>query len=109
MLARDPYRNIASIVGTVPNAVKQRINKMISNEIILRFVLRINPALLGYEKECILIVKDNHKTVKEQEIINKINLIGEILVYAKQLGGSLVFVLPFRNEVEGKLGILSIC
>jgi DNA-binding Lrp family transcriptional regulator len=52
---RNPYGNIASIVAMTPNAVKERINKMFSNGVIRSFVLRINPAILGYEKECILI------------------------------------------------------
>jgi DNA-binding Lrp family transcriptional regulator len=47
--------DIASIVAMTPNAVKERINKMVSNGVIRSFVLRINPAILGYEKECILI------------------------------------------------------
>ena len=54
MLSRDcriSFRNIASVVGIAPNAVKESINKMISSGIIQSFVLRINPALLGYEKE----------------------------------------------------------
>jgi DNA-binding Lrp family transcriptional regulator len=110
MLSRDcriSYRNIASVVGIAPNAVKERINKMISKDIIQSFVLRINPALLGYEKECILIVKEIFKMVKEQDIINKINLIGDTHVYAKQLGGSLVFVLAVRIGAEDKIGILT--
>ncbi|MGA9153663.1 MAG: AsnC family transcriptional regulator, partial [Candidatus Nitrosopolaris sp.] len=52
VLARDcrnPYGNIASIVGMTPNAVKGRINKMVSNGVIRSYVLRINPAILGYE------------------------------------------------------------
>lgn len=110
MLARDcrvSYKDIASIVGIAQNAVKERINRMVSNKIILRFVLRINPALLGYEKECILILRDIHRTVKEQDIINKINLIGDVHVYAKQLGGSLVFVSAVRTGAEDKIGILT--
>ena len=30
--SRTPYRNIASAVGIMPSAVKERINKMVSNE-----------------------------------------------------------------------------
>jgi DNA-binding Lrp family transcriptional regulator len=110
LLARDcrnPYGNIASIVGMTPNAVKERINKMVSSGVIRSFVLRINPAILGYEKECILILRDIDKTVKEQDIINKINLIGDIRVYAKQLGGDSMFALAVRVGTEDKIGIPS--
>lgn len=61
LLARDcrnPYGNIASIVGMSPNAVKERINKMVSNGVIRSFGLRINPAILGYEKESIIVLRD---------------------------------------------------
>jgi len=103
---RNPYGNIASIVGMTPNAVKERINRMVSNGVIQGFVLRINPAILGYEKECILILRDIDKTVKEQDIINKLNLLGDIRVYAKQLGGASMFALAVRVGTEDKIGIL---
>jgi len=103
---RNPYGNIASIVGMTPNAVKERINRMVSNGVIQGFVLRINAAILGYEKECILILRDIDKTVKEQDIINKLNLLGDIRVYAKQLGGASMFALAVRVGTEDKIGIL---
>ena len=56
MLARDsraPYKDIASTVGISSNAVKGRINKMVSNGAIERFAVRINPVIFGYERECI--------------------------------------------------------
>jgi DNA-binding Lrp family transcriptional regulator len=37
--SRTPYRNIASAVGIMPSAVKERINKMVSNGAIRSFVL----------------------------------------------------------------------
>ena len=49
LLARDsrtPYNNIASVVGITP-AAKKRVNKMISNGVIHRFVLVVNPAIFG--------------------------------------------------------------
>jgi DNA-binding Lrp family transcriptional regulator len=56
LLARDsraPYKDIASTVGISSNAVKGRINKMVSNGAIERFAVRINPVIFGYERECI--------------------------------------------------------
>ena len=55
--SRTPYRNIASAVGIMPSAAKERINKMVSNGAIRSFVIFVNPVILGYEKECILILK----------------------------------------------------
>ena len=82
--SRTTYRNIASLVGVSTNAVKERIHKMISNSIIQNFVVIINPVIFGYEKECILIIRHIDKTIKEQDILNRINLLGDVFVYAKQ-------------------------
>ena len=43
---------------------------------------------VGYEKECILWVKNIDKTIKEQDLSKKVSLIGDIFVYAKQLEGA---------------------
>ena len=67
LLARDSrtaYRNIASAVGITPSAAKERINKMVSNGLIF-----------GYDKLCILILKNMDKTIKEQDIFNSTTLI----------------------------------
>lgn len=104
---RNPYSKIASIVGMTPNAVKERVNKMVSNGTIRSFVLRINPTALGYEKGCILIIRDIDKTAKEQDIINKINLIGDIHTYAKELGRASLFLLAVRAGAEDKIVILT--
>jgi DNA-binding Lrp family transcriptional regulator len=51
---RASYRDIYSIVGITPNAIKERINMMVCNGIIQSFIGNINPALFEYEKECFL-------------------------------------------------------
>jgi DNA-binding Lrp family transcriptional regulator len=89
LLARDSrtsYRNIASAVGISTNAAKVRINKMISNGIIERFVVFINPATLGYEKMCFLIVKNIDKTVKEQDLFKKVSVIGNVNIKDNKQG-----------------------
>jgi Lrp/AsnC family transcriptional regulator for asnA, asnC and gidA len=105
--SRTTYRNIASVVGVSTNAVKERIHKMISNSIIQKFVVIINPVIFGYEKECILIIRHIDKTIKEQDILNRINLLGDVFVYAKQLGGASIFVVSVRAGAEDKIGILT--
>ena len=88
LLARDsrtPYKNIASAVGITPSAAKKRINKMISNGVIRSFAVVINPVIFGYEKECILIIKNIDKTIKEQDIFKKVSLLGDVFLDFKQL------------------------
>jgi DNA-binding Lrp family transcriptional regulator len=104
---RTPYRNIAKRVGITPNAVKARVNKMISQGIIQNFVVRINPVIFGYEKECILTVRHYYKSMKEdQDIVKKLNLLGDVYVYAKQLGGDSIFVLAIKPGAEDKIGLM---
>jgi DNA-binding Lrp family transcriptional regulator len=103
---RIPYRNIASAVGITPNAVKERINKMTSNSIIQNFLVRVNPIIFGYEKECILIVRHTDKTIKEEDIVNRLNLLGDVFVFAKQLGRASIFVLSVKAGAEGKIGLM---
>ncbi|HXT85087.1 MAG TPA: winged helix-turn-helix transcriptional regulator [Verrucomicrobiae bacterium] len=76
---RVSYRKISQHVNLTPNAVKNRINKMISNGIIKNIVIRVNPAILGHDKECFLTI-NNMKKIKQKDIINKLNLVGEVSV-----------------------------
>jgi DNA-binding Lrp family transcriptional regulator len=110
LLARDcrtPYRNISSIVGITTNAVKERIGRMVSNGIIQKFVVLINPVTFGYEKECILIIRHIDKTIKEKDILNRINLLGDVFVYAKHLNGSSTFVLELPDGAQEKIGTIT--
>jgi DNA-binding Lrp family transcriptional regulator len=110
LLARDcrtPYRNISSIVGITTNAVKERIGRMVSNGIIQKFVVLINPVTFGYEKECILIIRHIDKTIKEKDILSRINLLGDVFVYAKHLNGSSTFVLELPDGAQEKIGTIT--
>ena len=104
--SRIPYRNLASDVGITSNAVKERVSKMISSGIIRNFVVIINPVIFGYEKECILILRHIDNATKQQDLFNRINLLGDIFAYAKQLGGASIFVVSVRAEAEDKMGII---
>ena len=111
LLARDSrtlYKNIASAVGITPGAAKKRINKMISNGVIRSFALVINPVIFGYEKECILIIKNIRKTINEQEIFKKVSLLGDIFLDFKQLEQAAALIILFvRKGAEDKIGILT--
>ena len=109
LLARDsrtPYRNIASAVGITPSAAKERINKMVSNGVIQNFIVLINPVIFGYEKLCILIVKNIDKMIKEQDIFKKVSLLGDIFGISKNLEGDAILILYVRNLAQNKVGIL---
>jgi hypothetical protein len=47
------------------------------------------------------------KTIKEQDILNRINLLGDVFVYAKHLDGSSTFVIELRYGADYKIGTLT--
>ena len=106
LLARDsraPYKDIASAVGISSNAAKERINKMVSNGAIERFAVRINPVIFGYERECILTLTNIDKTFEEQGILNRVSLVGDVIVYVRHLEGTAGLVLYVRAGAEDKI------
>jgi DNA-binding Lrp family transcriptional regulator len=110
LLSRDcriSYRNMASIVNLTPNAVKARVNKMISKGIIKNFIVRANPALFGYEIECSITIQNVGRKMKEEHIVDKLNLFGNVLVYAKQLGESSIYVLALKDVEEDKIRLMN--
>ena len=106
LLARDsrtPYRSIAAGVGITQGAAKERINKMLSNGVIQRFVVLINPIIFGYEKLCVLIVKNITKTTKEQDLFKKLGLLGDLVAYSEELEGSYIFRLYVKDTTQYKI------
>jgi DNA-binding Lrp family transcriptional regulator len=110
LLSRDcriSHRNMASIVNLTPNAVKARVNKMTSKGIIKNFIVRANPALFGYEIECSITIQNVGRKMKEEHIVDKLNLFGNVLVYAKQLGQSSIYVLALKEVEEDKIRLIN--
>jgi DNA-binding Lrp family transcriptional regulator len=106
ILARDSrttYKSIAADVGITQGAAKERINKMLSNGVIQRFVVLINPLIFGYEKLCVLIVKNINKTTKEQDIFKKLSLLGDLVAYSEELEGSYIFRLYVKDITQYKI------
>jgi DNA-binding Lrp family transcriptional regulator len=79
---------------------------MISNGVIERFAVHINPVIFGYERECILTLRNIDKTIKEHEILNRISLVGDVIVYVKHMEGTAGFVLYARPGAEDKIATL---
>ncbi len=106
MLSRDSrtsYRNISCTVKITPNAVKKRIHKLRSCGVIQCFIVRVNPVLLGYAKECYLTIKYIDKEISEEDIVKKLNLVGDVQVYAKQMGRSSICALAVKSGAEDKI------
>jgi DNA-binding Lrp family transcriptional regulator len=105
--SRTTYSDIASDVGIMPSAAKERINKMVSSGAIRTFVLFVNPVIFGYENECILIIRNIDKPIKERDILNKVSLLGDILAYTLSLEGTANFILAVKDRAQDKIGILT--
>ncbi|MGB8934856.1 MAG: winged helix-turn-helix transcriptional regulator, partial [Candidatus Nitrosopolaris sp.] len=104
---RTPYRTIASTVGISANAVKTRVKKMIAKGIIKKFIVMVNPAIFGYEKQCFLVVRNIDKSKEKDYVFNQLNLLGDVLGYAHQLGGDAIFLLLVRPEAEDKIELIT--
>ena len=76
---------------------------MISNGAIQRFIVFINPVIFGYEKLCVLIVKNIDKTTKEQDIFKKLSLLGDLVAYSEELEGSYIFRLYVKDISQYKI------
>jgi DNA-binding Lrp family transcriptional regulator len=106
---RTPYRTIASTVGISTNAVKTRVKKMVDKGIIQKFIVMVNPAIFGYEKQCFLIVRNIEKIIAKEKdyVFNQLNLLGDVRFHARQLGGDAVFSLLVRPEAEEKIELMT--
>ena len=106
---RTPYRTIASTVGISANAVKTRVQKMIAKGIIKKFIVTVNPAIFGLEKQCFLVVRNSDKIITKEKdyVFNQLNLLGDVFGYANQLGGDRMFLLLVRPEAEDKIELIT--
>jgi DNA-binding Lrp family transcriptional regulator len=105
-LAKDcrvSYRNIGSVVGLTTKSVRARVVKMVSSGVIEKFFVYINPAVLGYGTECILKMRYNETT---ENIIDRLNLLGDLFLHVRQIGGTSVFSLVVKTGAEDKIPLL---
>jgi DNA-binding Lrp family transcriptional regulator len=105
-LGRDgrlSYRNIAYAIGLTTKSVKVRVDKMISGNVIERFIALINPSILGYNTICTFAVRKNKLS---HEIIDRIKLVGDIQYQFTVLGGAVGFSIAVREGSEEKIELL---
>ncbi|MGH9982469.1 MAG: AsnC family transcriptional regulator [Nitrososphaeraceae archaeon] len=106
LLARNgrlSYRTIAKSVGMTTKSVKSRVDKMLSEKVIERFVTQINPSILGYRTICNFVVR---KDLLNQELMARINLVGDIHYQFYVMGGVEGFIVMVREGSEEKIELL---
>jgi DNA-binding Lrp family transcriptional regulator len=106
LLAKDSrmsYRAIGSLVGMTSKSVRARIDNMISNAILEKFIVKVNPGTFGYTTDCLLIVKYSKLP---EDIINRLNLLGDLSCYVKCIGGISIFSFIVKQGSEDKVELL---
>jgi DNA-binding Lrp family transcriptional regulator len=96
---RASYRSIAFALGVTTTTIKLRVQKLIANNIIEKFVANVNPTLFDDEIiSCIVIVRCRDPN----DIARQLNLLGDLSVQVDCLGGVSVFHMIMRDEKKKK-------
>ena len=101
--SRLSYRNIARTVGLTTKSVKSRVDKMISAKVIERFIVLVDPSILGYKTTCTFTLKRN---LVNKDLIDRISLVGDVQYKFHVLGGAMGFSIVVREGSEDKIELL---
>jgi DNA-binding Lrp family transcriptional regulator len=101
---RESFMSIGSAIGMTSKSVKARVDRMVSTGVIEKFVLKVNPVALGYGIGCMLIVREH--TANIDDIMNRLNLVGDVSIHSKCMGGISTFCLAIKEGHEDKLRLL---
>jgi DNA-binding Lrp family transcriptional regulator len=100
---RLSYRNIAYSIGLTTKSVKTRVDKMISKNVIVRFITLVNPSIIGYNTVCTFAIRKNKLS---NEMTDRIKLVGDIQYQFTVLGGAAGFSIAVREGSEEKIELL---
>jgi DNA-binding Lrp family transcriptional regulator len=100
---RLSYRSIGLTVGLTTKSVKSRVDRMLAARVIQKFLTRVNPSVLGYNRICAFALRKNKLT---QELLDRINLIGDIQYQFEVMGGVMGFDIAIKEGVEDKIELL---
>lgn len=93
--SRSPYRSIGNTLSISANTVRIRIDRMLQEGVIERFVLEVNPTRFNYTMVYLLI--PGHEKNYSDDIIN---LIGEILFHASCIGQLNIFCVLVKEDKD---------
>jgi len=92
--SRSPYRSIGNTLNISANTVCSRVDKMLEQGVIERFVLGVNPTQFNY-KMVYLLIPSHEMSYSDDDIIN---LVGEILFHASCIGQLNVFCVLVKED-----------
>ena len=95
---RESDRQIGKKIGISGNAVNSRIQKMIQNNVIEKFTLKIEPPVLGYNVLYIVISGQDLN-----QILKQVRLIGEPFFVVPCVGDITVCSIVIKENVKAKI------
>jgi len=100
-LARDcrtSYRSIGSQIGLISKSVKTRVKNMVRSCIIEKFILRVNPAGLGYRTAHVLVMRTNDIT--KEDVIERVKQFADL---AYHVGRTSMAALIIKESLNDKI------
>lgn len=104
---RSSYRSVARNLGMTTKTVKSRVDKMNTAKVFERFITLVNPSILGYGMICNFSLR---KDMLTKEIIDRINLVGDIHYQYHVMGGveGFIMLVPEGSEEKSELLLKSL-
>jgi len=106
LLARNgrlSYRSIGLTIGLTTKSVKSRVDRILAAKVIEKFLAKVNPSVIGYEKTWAFALRKNELN---QELVDRINLVGDIQYQFEVMGGVIGFDLAIKGGSEEKVELL---
>lgn len=103
--SRSSYSKIGKSIGLTTKSAKSRIDKMLKEKVIDRFVTLVSPNILDYSIICIFIIK---KDKLNHDVFEKVTLVGDIIYRFSVLGGVEGLFIGIRVSSEDKFMLLLI-
>ena len=106
LLARNgriSYRSVGLTVGLTTKSVKSRVDKLLAAKVIEKFLVKVNPSVLGYEKTWAFALRKNELN---RDLVDRINLVGDIKYQFEVMGGVIGFDLAIKEGTEEKIDLL---
>lgn len=100
---RLSYRSIGLTIGLTTKSVKSRVDRMLAAKVIEKFLAKVNPSVIGYKRTCAVALRKNQVS---QEVIDRINLVGDIQHQFEVMGGFIGFDIVVKEATEDKIELL---
>ena len=100
---RLSYRRIGLTIGLTTKSVKSRVDRMLAAKVIERFLARVNPSVIGYKRIYAFALRKNKV---KQELLDRINLVGDIQYQFEVMGGVIGFDIAIKEGTEDKIDLL---